>query len=253
MSGKVCRETRLEIDQSELRQPLSAEAEAHAATCAECAAFHDERFRLRELVGALEPVVAPADFDVRLRARIARERDSHKQPFIFRFIVSTPAIAVAAMLVMVVGTIVFMNQRNRMPAPSFTATKENKATVPAPIVPAIAENTGSSPVNGEEPSVNRFDNTRRLNVTARNTTKSGPTTNAAPQVADINVTSAQSYRLTPDRAGEVSLAAPVKPMVITMYDERGGSRKIQLPPISFGSQRLTDNRTPVSMTNTRDW
>jgi len=81
MSGKVCRETRLEIDQSELRQPLSAEAEAHAATCAGCAAFRDERFRLRELVGALEPVVAPADFDVHLRARIARERDSHKQPF----------------------------------------------------------------------------------------------------------------------------------------------------------------------------
>ena len=65
MSGKVCRETRLEIDQSELRQPLSAEAEAHAATCAGCAAFRDERFRLRELVGALEPVFAPADFDVR--------------------------------------------------------------------------------------------------------------------------------------------------------------------------------------------
>jgi len=35
------------------------------------------------LVGALEPVVAPADFDVRLRARIARERETHQQPFIF--------------------------------------------------------------------------------------------------------------------------------------------------------------------------
>ena len=253
MSGKVCRETRLEIDQSELRQPLSAEAEAHAATCAGCAAFRDERFRLRELVGALEPVVAPADFNVRLRARIARERDSHKQPFIFRFIMSTPAIAVAAVLVMVVGTIVFMNQRNRTPAPSIAATKENKATVPAPAVPAIVENTGSSPVDGEEPSVNRFEGTRRSNVTARNITKAGPTTNAGPEVSDSAVTSAQTIRLSPDRAGEVSLTAPVKPMVVTMYDERGGTRKIQLPAISFGSQRLTDNRTPIAMTNTRDW
>ena len=118
------------------------EAEAHAATCAECAAFHDERFRLRELVGALEPVVAPADFDVRLRARIARERDSHKQPFIFRFIMSTPAIAVAAVLVMVVGTIVFMNQRNRTPAPSIASTDVNKVTVPYTPVPTVAENTG---------------------------------------------------------------------------------------------------------------
>ena len=253
MSGKVCREMRREIDQSELRQALSAEAEAHVAGCAECAAFRDERLRLRELVGALRPVVAPADFDVRLRARIARERDSHKQPFIFRLVMSTPAIALAAVLVMVVGTIVFMNQRNRTQAPSIVSTNENKPTVPAPTVPVLAQNTGSSPLNREESSVNRFDGTRRSNVTARNITKAGPTTNARLEVSDSTVTSAQTIRLSPDRAGEVSLTAPVKPMVVTMYDERGGTRKIQLPAISFGSQRLTDNRTPIAMTNTRDW
>ena len=61
MSGKVCREARREIDQSELRQTLSVEVEAHLAGCAACAAFRDERSRLRELVGALEPVVAPPE------------------------------------------------------------------------------------------------------------------------------------------------------------------------------------------------
>lgn len=264
MSGKVCREMRREIDQSELRQTLSAEAEAHLAECAACAAFRDERFRLRELVGALEPVVAPADFDVRLRARIARERDTHQQPFIFRLVMSTPAIAVAAVLVMVVGTIVFMNQRNRTQTPAVASRGENKVPVPASTAPEVAVNNDVSPVNGppvngtqangiEEPSVNPLDAPRRLNVTARNNTKSGPATNAVPEVSDSTVRAARSFQLAPDRAGEVSLTAPVKPMVVTMYDERGGSRKIQLPPISFGSQRLTDNRTPVSMTNTRDW
>jgi len=248
---------RREIDQSEVRQTLSAEAEAHLVECAACAAFRDERFRLRELIGALEPVVAPADFDVRLRARIARERDTHQQPFIFRLVMSTPAIAVAAVLVMVVGTIVFMNQRNRTQTPAVASISEDKATVPS-TVPEVAVNTDVSPVNGtpvngtEEPSVNPPDASRRLNVTAKNT-KSGPATNAVPEVSDSTVRAAQSFQLAPDRAGEVSLTAPVKPMVVTMYDERGGSRKIQLPPISFGSQRLTDNRTPVSMTNTRDW
>jgi hypothetical protein len=254
MSGKVCREMRREIDQSELRQTLSAEAEAHLAECAACAAFRDERFRLRELVGALEPVVAPADFDVRLRARIARERDTHQQPFIFRLVMSTPAIALAAVLVMVVGTIVFMNQRNRTQTPAVASTREDKATVPVSPVPEVAVTTRVSPVNGtEEPSVNPPDAPRRLNVSAKNNTKGGPGTNAGPEVSDSTVRRAQSFQLAPDRAGEVSLTAPVKPMVVTMYDERGGSRKIQLPPISFGSQRLTGNRTPVSMTNTRDW
>jgi len=257
MSGKVCREMRREIDQSELRQTLSAEAEAHVATCPACAGFRDERFRLRELIGTLEPVVAPADFDVRLRARIARDRDTSQQPFIFRLVMSTPAIAVAAVLVMVAGTVVFMNQRHRTPAPAIAATDVNKdsfgVSVPYTPVPTVAENTGESPVIGTEPSVNPPDAPRHLNVAAKNNTKSGLATNAGPEVSDSAVRAAQSFQLAPDRAGEVSLAAPVKPMIVTMYDARGGSRKIQLPPISFGSQRLTDNRTPVSMTNTRDW
>lgn len=254
MSGKVCREMRREIDQSELRQDLSAEAEAHLAECAACAAFRDERFKLRELIGALEPVVAPADFDVRLRARIARQRDTHQQPFIFRLVMSTPAIVVTAVLVIVVGTIVFMNQRSRTQTPDVASTREEKATVPAGTVPEVAVKQDVAPVNGtEEPSVNPPDAPRRFNVTAKNNTRSGPATNAGPEVYESDVRGAQTVRLSPDRAGEVSLTAPVKPMIVTMYDERGGSRKIQLPPISFGSQRLTDNRTPVSMTNTRDW
>jgi hypothetical protein len=243
---------RREIDQSELRQTLSAEAEAHLAECAACAAFRDERFRLRELVGALEPVVAPADFDVRLRARIARERNTHQQPFIFRLVMSTPAIAVAAVLVMVVGTIVFMNQKNRTQTPAIASTNENKVTVPNAAVP-LAPATGLLPGGAGEMNIYSNDHTRHPNITAKNNTKSGPATNAVPEVSDSTVRAAQSFQLAPDRAGEVSLTAPVKPMVVTMYDERGGSRKIQLPPISFGSQRLTDNRTPVSMTNTRDW
>jgi hypothetical protein len=251
MSGKVCRETRLEIDQSELQQSLSAEAEAHVAACAACAAFRVERFRLRELVGGLEPVVAPADFDLRLRARIARERETQNQPFIFRFVMSTPAIALAAVLVMVAATIVFINQKNRVQAPPMTAANENKVPVQAITVPVVPAKD-LLPRDAGEVNTNPPDTPRHSNATAKNG-KNAPATNDGPQVSDITVTGARAIRLSPDRAGEVSLAAPVKPMVVTMYDARGGSRKIELPPISFGSQRLTDNRTPVSMRNTRDW
>src|SRR6266576_1532922 len=112
MNGNVCRETRREIDQSELRQALSANSEAHVVACAACKTFRDERLRLRELVGGLKPVTAPADFEMRLRARIARERDVPRQPFIFRFVISTPAIVGAAVLVIAVGAVVFISQRN---------------------------------------------------------------------------------------------------------------------------------------------
>src|SRR5260370_22962124 len=115
MNGKNCRATRLEIDQSELGQHLSDQVLQHLASCPPCSEFRAQRGSLRELIGGLEPVVAPADFDVQLRARIAREKENRaRRSFIFRFVISTPAIAVAALLVMIVGTIVWVSQRNRI-------------------------------------------------------------------------------------------------------------------------------------------
>ena len=49
MNGNVCRDVRQEIDQSELRESLSAGSEAHVGACPACATFRDERLRLREL------------------------------------------------------------------------------------------------------------------------------------------------------------------------------------------------------------
>jgi hypothetical protein len=251
MSGKLCRDVRQEIDQADLRQALSASSEAHVGTCTACAVFRDERFRLRELVGGLQPVTAPADFDMRLRARIARERDVPKQPFIFRLVMSTPAIVVAAVLVIAVGTIVFLSQRNHSQDPALASDngKEVKST-PAPI--EIAKDHDPEP-GPSSPAVN--DNTlkpKQSNVTARNTPKLTSPANALPEVSDSTVRSAQSVRMT-DRDGQVTLTAPLRPMIVTVYDEHGGTRRIQLPPISFGSQRFTDNRSQVSMTNTKDW
>src|ERR1041385_7286116 len=74
MNSSECRDVRQEIDQSELGLRLSESSESHVIGCARCAAFRAERTRLRELVGSLRPVTAPADFDMRLRARIAREQ-----------------------------------------------------------------------------------------------------------------------------------------------------------------------------------
>src|SRR4051812_30877097 len=127
MNGNLCREVRQEIDQSELRQALSVKGEAHVANCAACQTFRDERLRLRELVRGLKPVTAPADFEMRLRARITRERDLPKQPFIFRLMVSTPAIVVAAVLVIAVGAAVFLSSRNRNHAPSLAEVDKPSA------------------------------------------------------------------------------------------------------------------------------
>lgn len=253
MSGKLCRDVRLEIDQSELQHPLSASSEAHVGSCVGCATFRDERVHLRELVGGLQPVTAPADFEMRLRARIARERDVPRQPFIFRFVMSTPAIVVAAVLVIAVGALVFLSQRTRSQDPSIVLDKGTDRINPAPKPIEVARGQNPEPPAPAPAGSDQTSKSKQSTLVVRNTPKPSSPVNTFPEVSDINVGSAKSVRMT-DRNGEVTLAAPLKPMVVTVYDEHGGTRKIQLPPISFGSQRLTNNRAQVSMmTNTKDW
>jgi len=250
MNGNVCREVQREIDQSELHQTLSAESEGHVTACAACAMFRDERLRLRELVGGLHPVSAPADFEMRLRARIARERDLPKQPFIFRLVMSTPAIVVAAVLVIAVGAAVFISQRR--PARNQQQVS-NTPVEPANPGPAVAtENPIPRPIMAPPPVNVTSDKSKPSGVIVRNTPKTSAPGSSAPQVSEFNTKGAQSFHLS-DRVGEVSLTTPTRPMVVTVYDQHGATRKIELPPISFGSLRLTDKRTQVSMTNTKDW
>ncbi|HYW74702.1 MAG TPA: hypothetical protein VE961_26995 [Pyrinomonadaceae bacterium] len=255
MSGNICREVRREIDQSELRQSLSNGSEAHLESCAACAAFRDERARLRELVGGLKPVSAPADFEMRLRARIARERDLPAQPFIFRFMTSTPAIVVAAILVVAVAAFVFISQQNRRQSPALATGNGNPATTPAPVTPQVAQEIIHEPAPTGAPdggAVKIKQLPPQLPLAPRTALKTNaPATNRV-EVNDFAMRGATPVFMA-DRHGEVSLTAPVRPMVVTMYDEHGGTRKIQLPPISFGSQRLPDSRTQVSMTNMKDW
>lgn len=250
MNANDCRVMRLEIDQSELGQRLSERAEAHLAVCGSCAAFRVERTRLRELVGSLNPVSAPADFDIRLRARLAQERDRQpRQPFIFRFAISTPAIAVAAVIVMAVGSMVWIGNRSRPAPTAATNIQRPGTTTSAPTVNVAVENP---PSNSPALDNNIAANPRPL-FSRRAGTKPANLAAGTAVSSDFNVSRAQSYRLSPDRVGEVSLTAPLNPMVVSMYDENGSKRQILLPPISFGAQRFTDSRATVGMRNTRDW
>ncbi len=251
MNRNICRDARQEIDQSELGERLRATTEAHLATCRECAQFRAERNSLRELVGTLAPVTAPPDFDVRLRARMARERESGRQPFIFRTLMGTPGIAVAAVLVMLIGSIVLFNQRkgteNLNSARTVTPNVPSQNPDVSPNSPA-GGNTAASLQNPPDVSTTPA----KVTAVSSRSNKPAPASRTSGS-SDFAVSRAPSIRLSPDRAGEVSLTAPVNPMVVSVRDEHGATRRILLPPVSFGSQRLNDNRIPVSMNNTRDW
>ena len=256
MNRNNCRVTRQEIDQSELNATLSIQATAHVGACSSCREFRDERTRLREMIGSLEPVIAPANFDLRLRARIAAEHQgAARQPFFAGFALSTPAMAVAALLVVSLALIVWFVEHNRNPSTPIAvspSTKERVQETPSREPDqklALSENPGT-----ETPGPNPGNKINRKPFGANS---KGNQTLSASELRnpsrDFGVRPQPVYKQMVDQVGQVSLTAPDKPLVFSMQDARGATRMISFPPVSFGSQRLVDNRLPVSQTSARIW
>src|SRR5215510_6220200 len=73
MTKPECRETRRELDEVRLGARPSMASMQHLQGCADCRDFHQQQTKLRQLVGSLGTVEAPADFDLQLRRRLANE------------------------------------------------------------------------------------------------------------------------------------------------------------------------------------
>ncbi len=254
---RACRLVRREIDESELNLRLSDQAQAHVASCPSCREFRDERTRLRQLVGSLEPVIAPADFDIRLRARITAERQRPARASLFpHFLLSTPAMAAAAVIVVLAASIVWLSQRtgNQSVAQRGAAseTQRNGEASTASKEASPPPPSDVSPTKTTEPR----DQASTLNGASRNMNRK-PTSSVAAKgkspSREFAVEPAEVIRQIIDSPGEISLSAPNKPLVVSVEDNRGATRKILLPPVSFGAQRLVDNRIPVSTSNSRSW
>ena len=240
MRSLECRVTRQQIDELELGEQPSERATAHLSLCAGCRDFRAERNELRQLVGSLESVVAPADFEMRLRARIAREQSPTREP-LFARLIRTPALAAAALFVMVGGTLVWVAQKDIQPSSQVAAVQE-----PSPLAKATdaAINT-SAPTDAVGANTPSEVVENVPHVPAR---KSRAGSRGHSQ--DYSVLPADSVR----QGDQAYVNAPSKPVVFALEDERGTKRKISLPPVSFGSQSLVDNRVPVSYTgNSRVW
>jgi hypothetical protein len=242
MTNTECRNTRREIDELEMGHRPGRTAAAHLVACSACQAFQAERASLRELVGSLEPVVAPPDFDMRLRARIAAEKyDRRQQPFFARLI-STPALAAAALFVIVAGSLYWISRRPANPAVT-------------PSKPAIAQNNSESkgqPTTTESRTDEvalPTDDGRDVAQNPNRTTHRTRAPRAAYSEDSLSLPTNVAYQ-TEDQA-----FVPNRPVEFALQDESGKTRKISLPPVSFGAQNLVgNNRREVSYPQTsRVW
>jgi hypothetical protein len=260
MKTMDCRNVRREINVLELNEALTNDARAHLVDCANCREVSEQSASLRTLVASLGNVSAPENFDMRLRARLARDRQAASGWMNFwRQGNGVPAYALAFSLILLVGVVVFLVPRgservagtlpSAAPANGTTSEKATNGTTAS----KGSEFTSPSPNSGGIQSAPPQTNATLLQVSTpgprprRVGSELAGNQMARPGSREFSAMPAVIVNNS-DASPVVSLSAPMQPVVVSMRDDRGGKRTISVPPVSFGSQKLIQSAyQPVSL------
>lgn len=232
MRKNKCEMIRQELDELMLDETCSAAAVAHLKECFACREFHQTQTKLRQMVGNLGTVAAPADFDFRLRARLASEPATFNYwPFLQR------GLALAAVVVVLAfGVIVVRNVFQ----PEGEGVAEKQLPAPPPAPPQV-EKPDSAPTLPEQHSaaINRGgtegNRSERRTQSTPKIKRPLSTVDFSKQGAEV-ISGSEAFAI---EAGTVfPIDASAQPFRLSLDDGQGNARTISVPTIRFGSQRM---------------
>ena len=254
MKDKRCEQTRRELDELVLNDEFSTAAAEHLQACADCREFQQQQMKLRQIVGSLGTVNAPADFDFRLRARLAADSQGGS----FRYwSLAVKSFATAAVLgVFAFGAFVVWQRGHQQPVGPQPDTKL-AATQPPNNQPAAHIETGAN--KSVEPTETTF-----RNVTADNNKSARRKIERSLQASSRQKRSLVAVEFSSERAdieNQAKLAArtvavfPIETSLqslrVSLDDGRGNARTVSFPAVSFGSQRVPATANQFAPKN--DW
>ncbi len=136
-----CKDIKTAIDMASRRNPIGNEAHAHLNGCPDCRRYSDQSSALLAMLSSQPRVEAPADFEFKLRARIARAQVQPASPFAFieNFFVQTfsfkqAAASLAALAIMAAGTTFYFTQNSGEQSIQNNAIIARNSEKAAPIV-----------------------------------------------------------------------------------------------------------------------
>jgi hypothetical protein len=236
--------------------PEARALRSHLEACAGCREFRREREALVGLLGGLEKVNAPDDFEFRLRARIAARRGSPSASFWqLRFTPGLAALAVATC--MLAAATVYFRTRQDANHTDIAAASRQTAPAPAPGVREAKDET-TAPANevaeGDAPALAvhappRTPPRPRRDAAAgyaaaekRNALKPRRAVNEGSFVARgaavITGPEGAEGRAPAQRSGSEAVALRTSPetLRVVLRDERGAPYLMPMRSVSFGSQ-----------------
>lgn len=242
-----CKAYRREIEEAADGGALSPRARAHASTC--CAGEVRGHESLRALVGGLGRVEAPADFEFRLRARMAAAKaDGERGRFGGRWLYGLAPVAVAACFVVVSATLYFRQAARpttntvaptvavvppQNAEPGRASSTNNEQNGPADSMVAGGQLTKASQTDVAPTKPQKF--VRQPGARGRQSRevafKSERRANDAQQTAIFSGTGAPVITGIPVKASS-------EPLRVILRDERGAERVVPMRSVSFGSQDL---------------
>lgn len=259
MRNMNCRNIQREIEEASPGDLLSSAVNNHLLECAACETFAREQNSLQRIVASLGTVEAPGDFDFRLRARLAAEKQQTARPFsLVGLSFGARSYAMALLLVLVGGAILFVALKARtgepvsgevakgpqvvQPASPVNGTvaavnsqsnPEVKPTAHPSADEAIVKASGRGPVKRNGTGSNLLAGSRRGQETVTMSGRGAPVYRSE-QLADAYPTSA------------FPINASYQSLKVSVDDGRGSKRTISLPTVSFGSQRtLSQSNAPL--------
>ena len=246
MRKNNCKLIRRELDELMLGEAWSSSVTEHLRECASCREFHEKQTKLRQIVGSLGTVEAPADFDFRLRARLANGGSS--APGIYWAFVRRGLAVAAIVIVFATGAIVVRNLMNQQtPVDNVAKQPEVHQTVkPGEVAPVVREERTPEPVvadvGGNAPPLVRRNRPTQIDYKKR-------------PVSSIDFSSERAEVINGAEPVGVSAAFPIdaslQPFKVSLDDGRGNAKTISVPTISFGSQRIVQSGNPFAPK--RDW
>ncbi len=258
-----CAVSRREIDESSIGEQLSAAASGHLQDCATCRDFYESRLKLREMVSNLGTVEAPADFDFRVRARIAGERAGTSPGFsVGNWALGFPSIALATLVLLVGAGFAMRVWNSPTENPSIVRTEAPLKNQPSPSVDLNSsgrtQDVTASENGKHELLANDEGKGVRVNTMQQSTAAKSVAFVRRNRVSTRELSSAsapvikQVDAIALDASPVFPIEASPQPLNVSLDYAKRGSRTISVPALSFGSEGvLTGEGSSMVRTSTK--